>query len=544
MKQNTKTQSFLNSRRIVPDNDHYNEKINRINKQRASLSVSHNNLALCLLDISKKLTDIHDYSERRRVRLEQLQDSVLFTSEKPWETDAYTLLEVLFSKEAAPYIAKAWHKLEGGIYQTGYMRRSFRAPHDKELYFEKKVNWIKQLWTSWEYDITINELAEYSNNFSHDISWLLAASIDDEHEKTLTTLLHILQGQSEVGTVSRNIIKALLLSDKPQAWEAVKQLLLTAQRQEGLRQSILECLDETSLGAMKFMLQLILEENLLRFSSVVRALNTWTGMNWESERKSAIKSSLEFGYTYLTSPEKIPEGIESKNNVQLYMALWAQGVLDVYQCIPLLLNKIKTGNLEQRVVALFFASQIGIHENRASVVSELLDSENLWDIYWCNQFYQERDFDKASKYYEKWREMAPKKDTLLPNKGFEWIKLSLSKEKIEQKWVAEVSNNEVKQQKLLPFIKDFSIAARERFVGNTLSEFSGYRHRRNKGKQLSLSAFQREVALQLVSATLLFAMLSNLLLLPSLLLSLERNIANKQTLKEPQINIIESEEEK
>ncbi len=47
----------------------------------------------------------------------------------------------------------------------------------------------------------------------------------------------------------------------------------------------------------------------------------------------------------------------------------------------------------------------------------------------------------------------------------------------------------------------------------------------------------------LVSATLLFAMLANLLLLPSLLLSLERSIANKRTLKEPKLRIIPSEEE-
>ncbi len=47
----------------------------------------------------------------------------------------------------------------------------------------------------------------------------------------------------------------------------------------------------------------------------------------------------------------------------------------------------------------------------------------------------------------------------------------------------------------------------------------------------------------LVSATLLFAMLSNLLLLPSLLLSLERNIANKTTLKEPKLRIIANDDE-
>lgn len=47
----------------------------------------------------------------------------------------------------------------------------------------------------------------------------------------------------------------------------------------------------------------------------------------------------------------------------------------------------------------------------------------------------------------------------------------------------------------------------------------------------------------LVSATLLFAMLSNLILLPSLLLSLERSIANKQVLKKPHIDILPQDED-
>ena len=46
----------------------------------------------------------------------------------------------------------------------------------------------------------------------------------------------------------------------------------------------------------------------------------------------------------------------------------------------------------------------------------------------------------------------------------------------------------------------------------------------------------------LVAATLFFAMLSNLLLLPSLLLSLEKSIANKKTLREPSLDIIPEEE--
>lgn len=58
-----------------------------------------------------------------------------------------------------------------------------------------------------------------------------------------------------------------------------------------------------------------------------------------------------------------------------------------------------------------------------------------------------------------------------------------------------------------------------------------------------ISSFGGTVALgALVSATLMFAMLANLILLPSLLLSLERSIANQEVLKKPQIDILPKDE--
>lgn len=59
----------------------------------------------------------------------------------------------------------------------------------------------------------------------------------------------------------------------------------------------------------------------------------------------------------------------------------------------------------------------------------------------------------------------------------------------------------------------------------------------------TISSFGGTVALGgLVSITLLFAMMSNLLLLPSLLLSLESSIANKETLKKPTLPILPLED--
>jgi hypothetical protein len=47
----------------------------------------------------------------------------------------------------------------------------------------------------------------------------------------------------------------------------------------------------------------------------------------------------------------------------------------------------------------------------------------------------------------------------------------------------------------------------------------------------------------LVSITLLFGMLTNLILLPSLVLSLNRSLANAQELKEPRIDILENDDD-
>ena len=59
-----------------------------------------------------------------------------------------------------------------------------------------------------------------------------------------------------------------------------------------------------------------------------------------------------------------------------------------------------------------------------------------------------------------------------------------------------------------------------------------------------VSSFGGTIALGgLVSITLLFAMVSNLLLLPSLLLSLEQRIANKKIFKKPALQIIPKEED-
>jgi len=99
---------------------------------------------------------------------------------------------------------------------------------------------------------------------------LLAAAVDaggPEGEKVFEILKESATNQHEIGSMGRHVTRALLVCSKPEAWEFTRKLLLAAQRQEGLRQVILEAVDEAHPTAFKRMLKLILDNNLIRFAA-------------------------------------------------------------------------------------------------------------------------------------------------------------------------------------------------------------------------------------------------------------------------------------
>ena len=156
----------------------------------------------------------------------------------------------------------------------------------------------------------------------------------------------------------------------------VEKLALAAQKQEGLRQTIFESLDETSTGALKYMIRVIIKHNLARFSSVVRAVDVWAGLGWESERENTVRSFLEKASYYLENEGEIPKGVSSENNADTYMALWAQGVYDVEKTIPFLEELVRTGDAQKRTLAVLFAEQTANYKIRMPIfISVLGDPE-------------------------------------------------------------------------------------------------------------------------------------------------------------------------
>src|SRR5262249_18840926 len=154
------------------------------------------------------------------------------------------------------------------------------------------------------------------------------------------------------GVMGQHVIRALLASGNPEGWEFVERLLLAAQRQEGLRQSILEAIDESHPTAFRRMLRLILDEHLARFSATVRALDTWFGFAWDSVSVRVVNATIERVLRLLDDPEARAEAIATGGAEDAYLALWSIAFEDAPAAVEAAAGMLGDADPGRRFVAV------------------------------------------------------------------------------------------------------------------------------------------------------------------------------------------------
>ncbi|MBX3386769.1 MAG: DUF4132 domain-containing protein [Phycisphaeraceae bacterium] len=211
-----------------------------------------------------------------------------------------------------------------------------------------------------------------------DWSVVLAAAINAGGPKAdalLGTLLSCVRGEHEVSGVSQAIIRTLVLCERPEAWEAVEKLLLAAQRQEGLRQSILESLVDCHPDVFPRFLRLILEHDLSRFSSVVRAADVWFGLLWDSASRKVIDDSIRSALGYIEDPGSREHAVRKGTPAQAYFALWAAGFEDIEVMLPLAARALDSKDPEVRFAAAHACGRARVEAVRPLLVRAIGDDD-------------------------------------------------------------------------------------------------------------------------------------------------------------------------
>ncbi len=261
-------------------------------------------------------------------------------------------------------------------YPQGYARRSFRAPGHR-LQAESAAAWLWQVWLlTREYPQDLEWFAVHAGLLpawtAYKLGLLFAQAIDDNNEEVFQILRDTAGSQHPVARMGRHVPSALMASSRPEAWTLAEGLLLAAQRQEGLRQVILESVDEAHPEAFVRALRLILQEDLLRFAACLRAADVWFGLNYDVTDLKTVRRLLEQALGFLEDPDSARQAVQNGSGVETYVALFTLAMRDAVAAADLARPLLTHPDAENRMAAVQFlqASELITPQERSGLLSD------------------------------------------------------------------------------------------------------------------------------------------------------------------------------
>ena len=170
------------------------------------------------------------------------------------------------------------------------------------------------------------------------------------------------------------VIKGVIWSHRADMHELISRLLVAARLQEGLRQVICENADMGTPEAFRTLIDVIEKNDLIRFSSVKRAVGTWLGLiSEESNNLERISNkSITLISRCLRDKDFVEECLVSEDSMQLYIALWSLGVEDVQIAANRAWELANTGTHHQRLTAGIFARSLKAEKYAAELTKHVL----------------------------------------------------------------------------------------------------------------------------------------------------------------------------
>ena len=189
---------------------------------------------------------------------------------------------------------------------------------------------------------------------------VLAFELDKGNPKLEQIVTDIINGENSFSTVSHTLIRGIVLSNNERMHEQLCKLLLAARLQEGLRQAICESADMGSQKAFMAILGTILENDLIRFSSVKRAVGTWLGIANEETRdlERVSAKSVTLAQRCLQEPQFREECLQSEDAMQIYIALWSIAKNSVEKATQMLAQICEKGTRHQVLTAGYLVNNL------------------------------------------------------------------------------------------------------------------------------------------------------------------------------------------
>jgi len=379
----------------------------------------------------------------------------------------------------APIVEETWNLFDRLPYQSGYQRRPFRNP--KQIIPESKLTWLQRLphaVRGYEHQDTawFASWASHLGFWGPDALGYLFASAIDKGGKAGDEIFDILIASAnsthEVGVMGRHVVRGLLCSSRIDGWEYIERLLIAAQREEGLRQVILEAVDEAHPQAFRRILRIILDHNLSRFSAILRSAGVWFGLPFEEINQNGVNNILERVLQYLEAPADCEKALNDDDAQNIYYALWSMAFDDVLSALPHAIRLSHSSDVEKRFAAIHLLAQLGLKQALPELLRALDDEDlripahafvnlSVWEY---GKSLEESDL------FERLEQLLPRikhKQNNLKPLVWDWLPISLDREAVAETLIESIGARS--PTRLFPYIPIMNPRGRER-VARLLKE--------------------------------------------------------------------------
>lgn len=333
----------------------------------------------------KLLPDLYYYGISRDVCdmiREPLRNGKYKTLSELYRKEFKKLVDVCVRKEWQEKFYYVLDEMNCCQMTAGWFRRSLRS----ESYLPFAEHSLKLLWAYARLEfyggnladiLTGNvtpEIYDHARNENFVYAGILAAQIDHGEEKTIQAVKDILFGENNTMMMSRELVLGIVMSKSKALYEDLGRFLLAARLQEGARQVVCETMDAGRPEAFLHLFSVIEENNLIRYSSVKRAVSTWIGIFNENSVDRISEKLLRMMGQCLRDEAFLQEQLATNDAVAISCALWAEGFYDADRAIESVLSLIKTGTKQQKMVSSYFLHSLQWTKLQMKISKEIIRS--------------------------------------------------------------------------------------------------------------------------------------------------------------------------
>ena len=171
----------------------------------------------------------------------------------------------------------------------------------------------------------------------------MAAQIAEGNQTVIEYLNNVLTSENNANRLNQGHLQAIAVSGYRPLLELEGKLLLAAKLQEGLRQAIVETMDEGCPESYLHLFSVICDNGLQRFASVKRGIAVCTGIGEQDSSERITNKYVELIRRFLNDREQARKALQSKDTVELYLALWSIGFYNTEEIRALVPGIIKDG---------------------------------------------------------------------------------------------------------------------------------------------------------------------------------------------------------